>query len=474
MHSRLYYLRDFSVKILCALGLSVGGLGCNDEVAENLDTSVEVTQSAVNPYCPISEPVLSAGQPTGFERCINRPELEHRVQVLDCPDFVRRSAQCPNYDSFENKEYRCRTDSDCESNEYCNSEYCFCTPIGECKRDSDCGQYSEYMLCHCGEALGECVYKGCVTDADCEPPFFCTGQKYSGCSGEFHCQLPLDACISDADCPNSQPDSHVVGCLRGRSTGAVCDVCAVAGRPFLVDGDVRTATVQHFDTAWLLDTLKPNVECLSDQDRKAHCERWIDIGLMEHASIAAFARSTMQLMSVGAPADLINKTIQAMMDETKHARWAFTLASAYAGHAVAPGVISVDNVLAHADFETLLETTILEGCIGETVAAIDAREDADNTTDPCVRNVLLQIAEDEMQHAILAWKTVQWALNIRPDLKEFFWSVLRTAVDTNDTANPLRTQTLRYVVIPCAQSVLSKDQGQQDGSDGVLVVAGTA
>jgi len=58
---------------------------------------------------------------------------------------------------------------------------------------------------------------------------------------------------------------------------------------------------------------------------------------LEHASIAAFARFSLQLLSLGAPAGLIDDCTRALGDETAHARLCFQLASAYAGRAIGSG-----------------------------------------------------------------------------------------------------------------------------------------
>jgi hypothetical protein len=57
-----------------------------------------------------------------------------------------------------------------------------------------------------------------------------------------------------------------------------------------------------------------------------------------------------------------------------------------------------------------LLTTFLEGCVGETVAALEAREAATLARDPAVRAVLSQVADEEAQHALLAYEFVRWAL----------------------------------------------------------------
>ncbi|HHH30964.1 MAG TPA: hypothetical protein ENK57_21830 [Polyangiaceae bacterium] len=132
---------------------------------------------------------------------------------------------------------------------------------------------------------------------------------------------------------------------------------------------------------------------------------------MEHASIAAFARFALQLLEQGAPADLIERTHEAMADETRHARTCFALASAYAGERIGPGALPMDGALEGRDDATILRLVIREGCIGETVAAIEAAEAAAHASDPVVRVILEGIAADEHRHAELAWKYVDWMLS---------------------------------------------------------------
>jgi hypothetical protein len=52
---------------------------------------------------------------------------------------------------------------------------------------------------------------------------------------------------------------------------------------------------------------------------------------------------------------------------------------------------------------------VREGCIGETVAALLAAEQARGARDADVRAALEKIAGDEARHAELAWRFVAWA-----------------------------------------------------------------
>jgi hypothetical protein len=109
-----------------------------------------------------------------------------------------------------------------------------------------------------------------------------------------------------------------------------------------------------------------------------------------------------------------------MADETHHARLAFALASAYADRPIGPGPLPIDGALDADDLRAILYTTIHEGCIGESVAAVEAAEAAEHAQDPTIKATLLRITEDEGRHAALAWKTIQWIISQGdPDLLAF-------------------------------------------------------
>jgi hypothetical protein len=131
---------------------------------------------------------------------------------------------------------------------------------------------------------------------------------------------------------------------------------------------------------------------------------------MEHASIAAFARFTLQLLALGAPAFLVESATRAMADETRHARLAFAVASAYAGRTLGAGPLAVDRALEATTLVDIVVAAVREGCIGETVSALHAAEARYYVTDPALQRVLTAIIDDETRHAQLAWRFVQWAL----------------------------------------------------------------
>jgi hypothetical protein len=196
------------------------------------------------------------------------------------------------------------------------------------------------------------------------------------------------------------------------------------GRPFLVGAEARTAAAERADRGWTQSGLGPDVEGLtpshpSESDRAplppeardALARAWEADGLLEHASIAAFSRFALDLLAVGAPADLIAAALAAAADEVRHARLCFALSRRYSGDAIAPlpfpfgGAVEV-----HGSLAELAAATAREGCIGETLSATVAGEQLARATDPAVRRALATITEDESRHAELGWRTVAWAI----------------------------------------------------------------
>ncbi len=99
-----------------------------------------------------------------------------------------------------------------------------------------------------------------------------------------------------------------------------------------------------------------------------------------------------------------------MEDERRHTELCFALASAYAGLPLGPGELDLEGALPAPSLEHSLRTAIREGCVGETVAALEAAELGERVADPTLQSVLARIAADEKRHAELAFQFVKWAL----------------------------------------------------------------
>ncbi|MFT5460280.1 MAG: hypothetical protein ACI9K2_006797, partial [Myxococcota bacterium] len=57
------------------------------------------------------------------------------------------------------------------------------------------------------------------------------------------------------------------------------------------------------------------------------------------------------------------------------------------------------------------EALVREGCVGESLAAIECAARAAGCTVPAVREVLDTLVRDESRHAALAWRTLRWLLD---------------------------------------------------------------
>jgi hypothetical protein len=202
------------------------------------------------------------------------------------------------------------------------------------------------------------------------------------------------------------------------------------GRPFLVDGRARRADLCARKD-WK-SRKRPDVRGLGVDVRRALAAAWLEDARLEHASVAAFARLTLELLAFGAPAELVVLSQRASLDEVAHARDCFALASAYAGVPIGPGLLELEHAGIASSLVELAVNTVKEGCIGETLASLIASAQLARATDPRVCAVLERIARDEARHAELAWKVVRWAIEQGGD------EVVSAVVDTFAEATSIR------------------------------------
>jgi hypothetical protein len=177
------------------------------------------------------------------------------------------------------------------------------------------------------------------------------------------------------------------------------------GRPILHAGETQLARARRRDD-WCAElALEPAPRAL----RRALAAAWRREAAHEHASIAAFVALGRDLLLLGAPADLVGAAQQAAGDEIAHARLAYAIASANAGHAIGPGPLR----LAPRPPRTLAELaagTWLEGCVVETIAAAIARAASRRAASTTLARRLARVAADEARHAELSWRIAAWAL----------------------------------------------------------------
>ncbi|HSC89777.1 MAG TPA: ferritin-like domain-containing protein [Polyangiaceae bacterium] len=367
----------------------------------------------------------------GFVHCDEG--YAHRPEVGVCPDLTPRSE--PVVDVTVHPDASCVYDADCTgARRYCS--YTTPTyPLGQstecltgCTTDADC---DDGWLCLCGDPVGTCVSAECTRDSDCGPNSLCTSWTVDsgscGLSTTFSCQQPGDECAGPGDCA-ADTDCRPNG--TGIRTCQAQSLCVI-GRPFFVDDAQRYAPLSS-RRDWLASsdekvaTLRTAIAALPNELRQRVAAHHARCGQLEHASIAAFARFALELLSLGAPPELLELTHAAQLDETRHARLCFRLAEIYGGAPVGPGPLDLSGNVVGTDLDTIVRGAILEGCIGETIAALEAREAAAQASHPVLAALLNQIADDESRHAELAYRFVRWALERSPELATLLDDALAT------------------------------------------------
>ena len=180
-------------------------------------------------------------------------------------------------------------------------------------------------------------------------------------------------------------------------------------------------------TSWKYDQVPKTPG--NDSLNNAIAMKFANQGEGEHASIASFARHTLQLMTMGAPPTLLMGSQKASLDEIKHARMCYSVAEAFLGKNVQPNDLEIDGGIKALSRQDVIKSVINEGCIGETIAAVQAQLGSQYVRQPMVKNILEKIASDESNHAQLAWTTVQWARNRFPDLRDIIEETFRASLD---------------------------------------------
>lgn len=244
----------------------------------------------------------------------------------------------------------------------------------------------------------------------------------------------------------------------------------VRGRA-LRDGQGELVFAESRATAsWLAGPAALDVEGLSPAVRAELAARWERDAALEHASVAAFSQLSLSLLACAAPPELVAEAHRAALDEIRHTELCYALASRYRRAAVGPGPLAVPSAPAR-DVVALAVETFVDGCVGETVAAVIAARSAAGCEIGAVRAALEVIAEDEERHAELAWRILRWAAPF-PGVREALASELaalrseprpETQVEPDLVAHGwlgpageerARADVVAQLVIPCAEALL--------------------
>jgi hypothetical protein len=155
----------------------------------------------------------------------------------------------------------------------------------------------------------------------------------------------------------------------------------------------------------------PDLAALTPSERRLLAQAWLADARAEHASVAAFARLTLELMTLGAPPALLADLQRAALDEIEHAKLCFGLASRYAGAPLSPGALpEATQPWQPPTYERIACEAFEDGCLGEGLAVARARAALSLTSDRAVRRVLEAIVRDESRHQRLAWRILDFCL----------------------------------------------------------------
>ena len=356
---------------------------------------------ATNPSASVKRRTPQTGPSSGYVKETNG--VVHRAGPTTCDTTIDTPA-CKGTEHFRD----CSTDAECtaalhgkcttwigQAGDGCGCSYAF-------ESDADCASHKG-TVCVCKEAAQEphstCVRASCPADDACTSGLCAVSRYDEGCGAslELACKTVNDDCQSALDCEKF--DSCAVA--RDGVWKCVKITCAI-GRPLTVDGRwARAATRATGD--WALERASATRGV-----RSRDAALWSEMAALEHASVASFARFSLQLMALGAPAELVRDAQRAALDEIDHARLAYGFASDAIGRPVGPGPLPEVAHAVRMDVVDVVSALVAEGCIGETIGAIEALEEAERAEDDGVADALRRIGRDELRHAELAFRALRW------------------------------------------------------------------
>ncbi|MGB1017095.1 MAG: hypothetical protein ACPG4T_23360, partial [Nannocystaceae bacterium] len=171
-------------------------------------------------------------------------------------------------------------------------------------------------------------------------------------------------------CQPSVPDEHG-RCSYIFNVGLSC----IGGRPLRSGRSAALLAELANGTeaaSWFRATVLMHKNSIPRDIRTRIVEHWTQVARAEHASVASFARVLLSLIHLGAPRALIQETQIAIADEIRHAQIAFGIASDLSETTLGPGRLKLTpEVTSPQEPNEFASSTFLDGCIAETVAAME-------------------------------------------------------------------------------------------------------
>lgn len=168
---------------------------------------------------------------------------------------------------------------------------------------------------------------------------------------------------------------------------------------------------------WVEPLVSLDPSCVPAAERAALAAEWRDNGRKEHASVAAFAQLSLDLMAVGAPPGLVADAHRAALDEVAHAATCFAIAHAIDGQALSPAAFPdarTQRWLCRSSRTVALTqmaiAALADGVLNEGIAARLLARLAAVATLPGLGERLRTMAADESRHAAHSWNVVEFCL----------------------------------------------------------------
>jgi hypothetical protein len=263
---------------------------------------------------------------------------------------------------------------------------------------------------------------------------------------------------------------------------------AVPGRPFVdATGKAIVAGMQHQEqqhndtkaappsaicprksgtgsmlTSALIDAASAELSANAADDE----QMWLMQATAEHASVASFAQFTLNLMANAAPSPLLASALRAAQDEVLHADACLAMARAVSSKSASFEAFpagAIDGMRAQSLHDLAL-STLREGGIAELVSTLDAVVGVGKALSrgqASVASVWRAIATDESRHALLAWRTIAWAVRREPALVDVLAREIEATAQAT-ASNARHTATLERVVKPlfaCVRAATFEDVG---------------
>ena len=210
------------------------------------------------------------------------------------------------------------------------------------------------------------------------------------------------------------------------------------GRPLRIKGkQVHADLIKGSD--WTRGEM-PDAKKLDSATRDALEALWLHDAQKEHASVPAFSRISWLLVSVGAPAEIVEWSHRAAIEEIEHTQLCFALAQGYSNSNTSytvkpmPELLSGGLDLKDDALIVLAKESLSDGCQLEDFNADVAAACSDVCEERVTRNVLKQIALEERSHAEFSWKVLEWTLEQSPN--QVRKSIEQTLIDLKKYKRP--------------------------------------